>query len=70
MNRKMFHKWKAGIGLTIFLTVLLSAVRAEVSVTTMIIRSFIAITGVLILSRVFLQVIATSEEMSRGQNEE
>ena len=70
MDRKVFHKWKAGIGLTVFLTVLLSAVRAEVSVNTMIIRSIIAITGVLIVSRVLLQVIATSEELSRGQDEE
>jgi hypothetical protein len=70
MDKKVFHKWKAGVGLTVFLTVLFSALRAEVSVTAIIIRSIIAITGVLIVSRVLLQVIATSEEISRGKNEE
>jgi|GEM_PF-4818458 len=63
----VFHKLKALICLIAFFVVLVAGLGAQVSLTTIVFRAFLVILAVLVISRVVLQIIVTSEEMNSGE---
>jgi len=62
-----FHKLKAMVCLLSFFVVLVAGLGAGVSLATIVWRSFVVILAILVISRVVLQIIVTSEEMNSGE---
>lgn len=61
------HKLKAAVSLLAVFVVTLSGMMANVSLTAILWRSTIVVIGVMIVTRIVVQVLVTNEEMHSGE---
>lgn len=63
-----FQKGKAAIIILAFIVVLIAGFQAGVSVSGILQRATIVVLSIMVISRIVVQILVTSEEMNSGES--
>jgi hypothetical protein len=67
VNFEMVHRFKAMVALIAFCVIVVSGVRAQVSLYTILFKATVAIVAIILVSIVVLRALAAYEEMNGGE---